>query len=90
MTEPCGDAAGRLETSLPEAWHNRIWNTYRSVVVFGNVPGKPVWFPPSEDGSVQGVLVARTGQDALRFLMTVDPIYPEQAGPEPAAAGREA
>jgi len=73
-------AGGRQVNDLSHAWHDRIWTLYRSVVVFGNVPGKPVWYPPSEDGSVQGVLVARSGLDALKFLITVDPLHPEPAG----------
>ena len=66
-------AAGRLETSLPKAWQDQIWATYRSVVVFGNVLD-PVWFQPSEDGSIQGVIVARRALDVLRFLCVVDPL----------------
>ncbi|MDR3671792.1 MAG: hypothetical protein P4L36_13165 [Holophaga sp.] len=77
------DAAGRLGNTLPKAWHDRIWNTYRSVVVFGNVPGKPAWYPPSDDGSVQGVIVARSGLDVLKFVATVDPLYPAQDGGAP-------
>ena len=61
MENPKRDgAAGRLDMTLPKCWHDRIWNLYRSVVVFGNTPNGPAWFPPSRDGGLQGVLVVQT------------------------------
>ena len=81
MENPKRDgAAGRLDMTLPKCWHDRIWNLYRSVVVFGNTPNGPAWFPPSRDGGLQGVLVVQNGREALKFVATVDPLYPDQAG----------
>lgn len=78
-------AAGRQDTGEPEGappfntlahWlAERIWKGYRTIVVFGNTP-KEVWFPPSEDGSSPGVLVARGEMETTRFFAEVDPISP--------------
>jgi len=68
------------ETTMAKAWLDLALRQYGVHVVIANIPpGKPIWYPPSQDGGLPGVLVARHPQDVVRFLASIDPLFPAPA-----------
>ena len=68
------------ETTMPKAWHDHVRRAFGAELVICNIPGEPIWYPPSEDGSLPGVLLARHPSDVLRRLMTIELYHQDQDG----------
>jgi hypothetical protein len=65
-----------LETTMARAWLDFALREYGAHVVIANVP-ETMWFPPAPDGSLPGILLARSPGDAVRRLATLEPTHLE-------------